>query len=112
LRAARLCRSAARVAVRRRCSSPRLALKERGSALRPCLLLSGILGFGEYDQRARQFFGAEGVGAGLDDQLRRALVASKGMAPYTPEAVTLASRQAAWNGSVRLLASYLGESCL
>jgi adenylate cyclase len=32
--------------VRRRCSSPRPALKERGSALRPCLPLSGVLRLG------------------------------------------------------------------
>ncbi len=71
MRAARLRRSAARVAVRRRCSSPRPSLKERGPTLRPCLPLSGILGFGQHYQRACQFVGAEGVGSGRDNQLTR-----------------------------------------
>ena len=48
-------------------------MKERGPALRPCLPLSGILGFRQHDQRTSQFLGGESIGPGRDDQLAKLL---------------------------------------
>ncbi len=57
------------MAVSCRRSSARPAVKERGPALCPCLLLSGLLRLGQHDQRAGQFIGTECVSPGGDDQL-------------------------------------------
>ncbi|OAI27105.1 hypothetical protein A1351_13940 [Methylosinus sp. R-45379] len=48
-------------------------MKVRGPTFRPCLPLSGILGFRQHDQSARQFVGAECVGSGRNDQLAKLL---------------------------------------
>ena len=61
------------IAVRCRCSSPRPALKERSAAFRPFLPLSGVLRFGQHDQRTRQFVGGERIGPGGDDQFAELL---------------------------------------
>ena len=42
-------------------------VERSGSAFRPCLPLSGIRGFGQHDQCACQFGGADGVGTGRDE---------------------------------------------
>lgn len=62
LRAARLRWSAARVALRCRISSPGPALEKHHATLGPCLTLRGVFGFGDCDERAGQFVGAECIG--------------------------------------------------
>ena len=53
--------------------SPGPALKERGPALRPGLLLSGLFCLGQHDQRAGQFIGAKCICPGGDDQFTKLL---------------------------------------
>ena len=56
-----------------RCSSPRPALKESGSAPGPCLPLSSLFGLSQHDQRACQFIDAEAICPGGDYQFAELL---------------------------------------
>jgi hypothetical protein len=48
-------------------------LKERPPAFRPSLPLSGVLGFGQHDQRTGEFLGCKCIGPGGDHQFTELL---------------------------------------